>query len=173
MVSLGRTTLQTQENETAKRQSMRPFFTREMNRTTREIWIKGDAPSFQCVEESYTVSRPTDLYDVLPGQLQQVCPWCTWIRARLLQMMSGAKLFCGRPDTELNQRSALRSLYLRSWWRVDRTARSGFVKATVGHLVVLPWVTNSEKEKHDHILHVLYIFIIGLPPVTFRDIIDE
>lgn len=35
-----------------------------------------DPPSFQCIEESDAVRRPTDLDDIFPGQLQQVCS-CT------------------------------------------------------------------------------------------------
>ncbi len=44
--------------------------------------------------------------------------------------------------------SILQQIYLRSWWRVDRRARSGFLTATVEHPVVLLWVTNSVKGKN-------------------------
>lgn len=43
---------------------------------SRVIWT-GDLPSFQCIEEPYSIGWPTDLNDVFPRQLQQVCPWST------------------------------------------------------------------------------------------------
>lgn len=38
-------------------------------------------------------------------------------------------------------------LYLRSSWRVGRTERSGFLKATVGHPEASQWATNSDRKK--------------------------
>lgn len=45
--------------------------------TVRRDLTEDHPPSFQCIKEPYSISGSTDLNHILPGQLQQVCPWYT------------------------------------------------------------------------------------------------
>lgn len=68
----------------------------------RQDYKKEDPPSLQSIEESNTISWTTDLNDILPGQLQQVCPWFTHTQKK-------------RYYSQLNNLNMVKSLSCHMW----------------------------------------------------------